>query len=222
MGRLDYVLSDDDYVAFNTDVYRYSPGFVAASRAQRNLLCLVVPLAIVCIGALQGYPLLVLVVGGLAAAAVLWLLWPRLVTQSVRSQLKRAKASGVLSRTGAVALTWDDQRVYETFHDMGCYVAGAESGGWPKPPIICSCCVARPTPSSCPSAQVPGSLSWPPRHGDAFRRRDPPARTRLNPAVQGERPGREEESVDRAASRDLRSAPGALPCLPDHYETPRC
>ena len=122
MGRLDYVLSDDDYVAFNTDVYRYSPGFVAASRAQRNLLCLVVPLAIVCIGALQGYPLLVLVVGGLAAAAVLWLLWPRLVTQSVRSQLKRAKASGVLSRTGAVALTWDDQRVYETFHDMGCYV----------------------------------------------------------------------------------------------------
>ncbi len=54
MGGLDYVLSDDDYVAFNVDVYRYSPGFVAASRAQRNLLCIVVPLAIVCVGALTG------------------------------------------------------------------------------------------------------------------------------------------------------------------------
>ena len=121
MGRLDYVLSDEDYAAFNVHVYRYSPGFVAASRAQRNQLCIAVAIGIIVIGVLQGHVWVAAVVG-VVTSAVLWLLWPRLVTQSIQSQLKRARAAGTLSRTGPVTLTWDDQRVYETFHDMGSYV----------------------------------------------------------------------------------------------------
>jgi hypothetical protein len=124
-------------------VDRYSPGFVAASRSQRNTLCLV--------------------------------------------------------------LTWDDQRVYETFDGMGSYVDWnrlvrvAETAdhlyllrGEADPIIV-------PKRAGSVVAQLAAEARW--RVPQAGSRAD----ARLNPAVQGERPGREEESVDRPASGALRS-----------------
>ncbi|MEZ5200441.1 MAG: hypothetical protein R2742_03655 [Micropruina glycogenica] len=123
MGRLDYVLSDDDYVAFNTDVYRYSPGFVAASRAQRNLLCLVVPLAIVCIGSPAGLP--AAGSGGRrprgSRCAVVAVAQVGDGVGSVATQAGQRPACSA-APAPSPSPAWDDQRVYETFHDMGCYV----------------------------------------------------------------------------------------------------
>lgn len=120
MDRLDYSLGDEDSIAFNQHAYRTSPGLKRNVQVQRLALVVVTPILFIVVGVASGDPIPFAVLGA-GIAVALWFAIPWLVERSVNAQLKRAATTGNLARTGAVSLTWDEVRLFETFEGMGSF-----------------------------------------------------------------------------------------------------
>ncbi|MFT4218376.1 MAG: YcxB family protein [Micropruina sp.] len=132
MRRLQYELTDDDYIAFHLQVYRSAPTFVAYVAKQRRMMTIVLVVLLLALGLLltlidqesAGSPtdgflfaLPVAVVAGLIS----WFGWPWFHRVALESQLRNLAGRGALGRTGPVVLSWDDFRVYQEFPGTGGY-----------------------------------------------------------------------------------------------------
>lgn len=118
---LHYVLTNDDYRAFNHYAYDHAPGFAAVIARQRVIYTILFAL-ITLIATLPLEPWWLFLPVTAAVALVIWLVWPRLIHGSIDGQLKRATGAGDLARTGPVWLRWDAERVYEDLQGLGSYV----------------------------------------------------------------------------------------------------
>ena len=121
MGRLDYVLTDDDYIALARHEQVNGPGFAANLRQQRWIMTLVPPITFAILGLLTD-SLQYLLPAGVLLGGVLWFGFPSLYDQLVSRQLHAVAKRGGLGRTGPVVLTWDQWRLHENFVGMGGYV----------------------------------------------------------------------------------------------------
>jgi len=114
VGRLDYELTEDDYLAFNQHAAVAAPALVAQSRRARLLWTVVIPLALgVGLWILERDAALAVIAAAIAAGT-LWFTWPYFLRRSVTARLRRLAATTGLGRTGATTLVWDDHGITES------------------------------------------------------------------------------------------------------------
>lgn len=114
MGRLEYSLTNDDYVAFNQYAAKHTPAIVAQSRRIRATGTLAAAvMAAVVFWLVSGELFTAALMTG-AAAGVMWFIWPSTQRRAVNAQLNRLAKAGDLGRLGATVLTWDDDGLTET------------------------------------------------------------------------------------------------------------
>ena len=113
MGRLEYTLTNDDYVAFNRYAARHAPAIVAQSRRIRRTGTVVAAAAAAVAFWLISGELFTMLLMTVAAAAVMWFIWPVVQRRTVDAQLNRLARTGELGRLGATVLTWDEAGLTE-------------------------------------------------------------------------------------------------------------
>ena len=114
MGRLEYTLTNEDYVAFNHYAARHTPAIMAQARRIRTTgTAAAAVMAAVVFWLLSG-ELLTTLLTTVAAAAVMWFVWPSAQRRAINSQLNRLAKAGDLGRLGATVLTWDADGLTET------------------------------------------------------------------------------------------------------------
>jgi hypothetical protein len=126
MGRLEYDLTNDDYIAFNRHLARTSPTIQAQLvRAQRmgGFVTLGVGAALVW---LLTRNLMITVIAVAAVTVTTWFMWSSLYRRTLDAQLKRMARTGDLGRLGATVLTWDENGLTESAADSQAIV------GWPR------------------------------------------------------------------------------------------
>ena len=122
MNRLEYDLTNDDYVAFNERVARTAPGVVDQYRRIRMIGTVATAVAI---GLLVREPVEALVMAALVGT-VMWFAFVPIVRRSMRAQLRRLAKAGNLGRLGPTVLTWDPYGITESATDSEASV------GWPR------------------------------------------------------------------------------------------
>ncbi|MDQ7992128.1 MAG: YcxB family protein [Propionicimonas sp.] len=114
MQRLDYELTNDDYVAFNQHAAVTAPALVGQARRVRVAGTVVVPVvAGLGLWVLERDPVQALFVAAVGAAVV-WFSWPPIQRATTAVQLKRMSAATGLGRTGPTTLVWDDHWITES------------------------------------------------------------------------------------------------------------
>lgn len=114
MGRLEYTLTNDDYVAFNQHAARSAPALLAQARRVRvtgTLLISVLAVVVFWFVSREWATTLLMTV---VLAAVMWFSWPPIQRRTIEAQLRRIAKSGELGRLGATTLTWDRNGITET------------------------------------------------------------------------------------------------------------
>ncbi len=107
MGRLEYTLTNDDYIAFNQYAAKHTPAIVAQARRIRTTGTLAAAVMAAVVFWLVSGELFTTVLMTSAAGAVMWFIWPSTQRRSVNAQLNRLAKAGELGRLGATVLTWD-------------------------------------------------------------------------------------------------------------------
>ena len=113
VGRLEYSLTSDDYLAFNLFVATALPPYADQARRVRVIGATVVPLAVGITLWVMERNLVASLLAAAAGAAVLWFTWPGFHSWSVTRRLKRIASTSGLGRTGATTLSWDERGVTE-------------------------------------------------------------------------------------------------------------
>ncbi|MGC4154171.1 MAG: YcxB family protein [Propionicimonas sp.] len=113
MGRLEYTLTNDDYIAFNQYAARHTPAIVAQSRRIRTTGTLAAGVMAAVVFWLVSKELLTTVAMTAAAAGMMWFIWPSTQRRAVNAQLNRLAKDGDLGRLGETVLTWDDHALTE-------------------------------------------------------------------------------------------------------------
>lgn len=112
--RLEYELTNDDYLAFNRHLARTSPTVLAqVERARRVVVASAVGIGLAVLW-LATRELILSVVATAIATAVMWLTWTALHHRNMDAQLRRMARKGDLGRLGPTVLTWDDRRITES------------------------------------------------------------------------------------------------------------
>ncbi|MGC3955001.1 MAG: YcxB family protein [Propionicimonas sp.] len=114
MGRLEYALTNDDYVAFNRFAATSAPAIVAQSRRVRVTGTLVTAVLAVVVFWLVSGDLLTTALMTAVLAAVMWFIWPATHQRAINTQLRRLAKAGELGRLGHTVLTWDESGLTET------------------------------------------------------------------------------------------------------------
>ncbi|MCA0253666.1 MAG: YcxB family protein [Actinobacteria bacterium] len=113
MGRLEYTLTNDDYVAFNRYAAKSSPMILAQSHRIRTTGTLAAAvMAAVVFWFLSREPFTALLMTA-AAAGVMWFIWPAIQRRAVNVQLNQLARAGDLGRLGETVLTWDERGITE-------------------------------------------------------------------------------------------------------------
>lgn len=114
MGRLEYTLTNDDYIAFNRYAATHNPVIVAQSRRIRATGTLAVVVLAGVAFWLVSHEVLATVALTAAAAGVMWFIWPSTQRRAINAQLSKLAKAGDLGRLGPTVLTWDDDGLTES------------------------------------------------------------------------------------------------------------
>lgn len=113
MGRLEYTLTNDDYIAFNRYAAKHNPAIVAQARRVR----VTGTLATMVVGAVTFWLIsqeaLTTLLMTAAVTGVMWSVWPSSHRRAINAQLNRLAKEGDLGRLGETVLTWDDEGLTE-------------------------------------------------------------------------------------------------------------
>jgi hypothetical protein len=114
MGRLEYTLTNDDYVAFNQYAAKHTPAIVAQARRIRTTGTLAAGVMAAVVFWLVSRELLTTVLMTAAAAGMMWFIWPGAQRRAVNTQLNKLAKAGDLGRLGETVLTWDESGLVES------------------------------------------------------------------------------------------------------------
>lgn len=114
MGRLEYTLTNDDYIAFNQYAAKHTPAIVGQSRRIRTTGTLAAAVMAAVVFWLVSHDVATAVLMTAAAAGVMWFIWPATQRRAVDAQLNRLAKTGELGRLGATVLTWDSDGLTES------------------------------------------------------------------------------------------------------------
>ena len=114
MGRLEYTLTNDDYVAFNRYAASHSPVIVAQARRIRTTGTLAAGVVGAVVFWLVSRELLTTVLMTAVAAGMMWFIWPATQRRAVNTQLNKLAKAGELGRLGETGLSWDDSGLVES------------------------------------------------------------------------------------------------------------
>lgn len=126
MGRLEYSLTNEDYIAFNQYAAKHNPVIAEQSRRVRATGTIVAAVGGVVAFWLISREVFTTVLMAAAVAAAMWFIWPRTHRRAITSQLNRLAKAGDLGRVGETVLTWDDQGLTEAA------TASQAMVGWPR------------------------------------------------------------------------------------------
>lgn len=126
MGRLEYTLTNDDYIAFNRYAATHNPAIVAQSRRIRTTGTLAAAVMAAVVFWLVSHDAATAVLMTVAAGGVMWFIWPTTQRRALNAQLNRLAKTGELGRLGATVLTWDSDGLTESA------TASRASVGWER------------------------------------------------------------------------------------------
>lgn len=114
MDRLEYSLTNDDYLAFNRYAATHHTTIGAYARRVRvNGTVAAGLLALIVFWLVSQDPFLTAITT-ILAAGVMWMLWPWAQRRAIDSQLNKLAKTGDLGRLGDTVLTWDDSGLTES------------------------------------------------------------------------------------------------------------